>query len=218
MCRWWMASVPQNGPRWNTLTLICIPLPYLLIYLFIPPFTLECSLSVRRLASTVDLSSLRPPPTNTHRLQWDKEHPIMHQWELWAFESAFARLALLVCLPPHTFRSGVKASEKVETGCLLSCISTCGAAESIISRREASSRLSESWQGLVFFFLFPFAMGGCTRRGGGRGSSEKLFSSLLYVAGAADGARQHNSSDSRTKTSSVRVRAWVHSRRGAEVC
>lgn len=52
-------------------------------------------------------------------------------------------------------------------------------------------------------------MGGSAWQGGGRGSSEKLFSSLLYVAGAADGARQDSGSDRRTKTSFVRVRAYV---------
>lgn len=65
-------------------------------------------------------------------------------------------------------------------------------------------------------------MGGCTWQGGGRESSEKLFSSLFYVAGAADGARQDSNSDSQTKTSFVRVRAYVHARvhsgRGAEAC
>lgn len=43
-------------------------------------------------------------------------------------KSVFAWLPLLVCLPLRTFGSGVKATEKVETGYLLSCISTCGAA------------------------------------------------------------------------------------------
>lgn len=80
-----MGGVPQNGPRWNTVTLICIPVPYLLIYFFIPTFTLECSLSVMRVASPVDLCSLQPPPTSTRRLQRDKEHLTMHQPELWAF-------------------------------------------------------------------------------------------------------------------------------------
>lgn len=115
-------------------------------------------------------------------------------------KSVFAWLPLLVCLPLRTFGSGVKATEKVETGYLLSCISTCGAA---VGGRPALVWVKPSRE--VFFP--PFAMGGCTRQGGGRGSSEKLFSSLLYVAGAADGARQDNGSDSRTKTSFVRVRA-----------
>lgn len=55
------------------------------------------------------------------------------------------------------FWSGVKATEKVETGYLLGCILTCGAAESIISRREASSRLSETSQGGFFFVFFFFS-------------------------------------------------------------
>lgn len=80
-----MAGVLQNGPRWNTVTLICIPVPYLLIYFFIPTFTLECSLSVMRVASTVDLCSLQPPPTSVRRLQPDKERLTTHQKVLWAF-------------------------------------------------------------------------------------------------------------------------------------